>query len=164
MTGDVIWKDLRRFSGWTCAGCVVGVAFVSMQWQRRLLEYDTFVPDIARRQFYELRAISLRYYAAYHIFIPTHLLCVIEAMNMLLCRVSDHASHSYYNTLRDADDSNRSSTSSRKRFDWRDCIGQYALYRPPPLTTITLLCTNILSRAGTTGCAPCMSSPCCSAC
>jgi hypothetical protein len=47
-------------------------------------------------------------------------------MNTLLRRVSDHASHSYYNTARDF---NRSSIDDRsKRFDLRDCVGQYALY------------------------------------
>ena len=93
VTGDLVWKDLRRFSGWTCACCAAGVAFVSMLWLWRNLEYESSVPGISRRQFYELMATSLRYYAAYHIFLPTHLLCVIYAMNMLLRRVSDHASH-----------------------------------------------------------------------
>jgi len=128
VTGDLIWKNLRRFSGWTCAGCVAGVAFVSMFWQWRGFEYESAVPGISRRQFYELWATSLRYYAAYHIFLPTHMLCVIYAMNLLLRRVSDHASHSYYSNLRDCVDVGRSSSTSSNRFDWRDCVGQYALY------------------------------------
>jgi hypothetical protein len=52
------------------------------------------------------------------------LLCFIYALNTLLRRVSDHASHSYYNVARDL---NRTETSGKK-FDWRDCIGEYALY------------------------------------
>ncbi len=27
--GDRIWKNLRRFSGWTCAGCIAGAATYS---------------------------------------------------------------------------------------------------------------------------------------
>ena len=151
VTGDLIWKDLRRFSGWTCAGCVVGVVLVSLLWSRRYFEFEYSVPGITRRQFYELRAIVLRLYAASHIVIPTHLLCVIYAMNMLLRRVSDHASHSYYNTLRDGDDNdvNRSSTGYRKRFDWRDCVGQYALHywvRSMHIIAMLLCVLNIAAR------------------
>jgi hypothetical protein len=154
VTGDLIWKNLRRFSGWTCAGCVAGVAFVSMLWPWRNLEYESAVPGISRRQFYELYSSSLRYNATYHIFLPTHLLCVIYAMNMLLRRVSDHASHSYYNTLRDDDDCKRSSTSPRKRFDWRDCIGQYALYywvRSMHVIAMLLCVLNIAARVVAAG-------------
>ena len=59
-----------------------------------------------------------------YIFHPVQLLCFIYALNTLLRRVSDHASHSYYNVARDL---NRTGTSSKK-FDFRDCIGEYALY------------------------------------
>ena len=154
VTGDVIWKNLRRFSGWTCAGCVAGVALVSTFWQWRNFEYESSVLGISRRQFYELYATSLKYNSAYHIFLPTHLLCVIYAMNLLLRRVSDHASHSYYNTLRDDDDGNRSSTSSRKRFDWRDCVGQYALYywvRSMHVIAVLLCVLNVAARVVAAG-------------
>ena len=152
VTGDLIWKDLRRFSGWTCAGCVAGVAAFSMFWPWRNLEYESSVPGISRHQFYELLATSLRYYAAYHIFLPTHLLCVIYAMNMLLRRVSDHASHSYYDTLRDDDDPRRNSV--HKRFDWRDCVGQYALYywvRSMHVIAMLLCVLNIAARVVAAG-------------
>jgi hypothetical protein len=46
-------------------------------------------------------------------------------MNLLLRRVSDHASHSYYNVARDQEAGRMSHDG---RFDWRDCVGQYALY------------------------------------
>ena len=35
--GDRIWKNLRRFSAWTCAGCVLGTAVFSMFLQGRHL-------------------------------------------------------------------------------------------------------------------------------
>ncbi len=121
--GDRVWKNLRRFSSWMFAGCVAGaVAFAAwMQW--RYFDYES--TEFSGRQFYVLQASSGRYYVVFHIFYPVQLLCVIFAMNTLLRRVSDHASHSYYNTVRDLF---RAGTLDKKRFDWRDCIGQYALY------------------------------------
>ena len=134
--GDRVWKNLRRFSGWMCAGCVAGVVAFSLLLQSSNLDYDSQVPGINRRQFYELRASLIRYRAAYDIFFPVKLLCIIYAMNTLLRRVSDHASHSYYNTARDLVDPYRSSTV--KRFDWRDCIGQYAISLFLSCQTVTL--------------------------
>jgi hypothetical protein len=65
--------------------------------QGRHLEFESSTPNIARRRFYELQAASFQYYSAFNMFYSFHLLCVIFAMNLLLRRVSDHASHSYYN-------------------------------------------------------------------
>jgi hypothetical protein len=72
----------------------------------------------------------------FSIFYPTQLLCFIYAMNTLLRRVSDHASHSYYNVARDLSRNENTSlsevdgftSSAHTKFDWRDCIGEYALY------------------------------------
>ncbi len=124
--GDRIWKNLRQFSAWTCAGCVAGVVTFCFVLQWRSLDFDSrdnFFID--RRRFYELYASSIRFYIAQSIFYSFHLLCVIFAMNLLLQRVSDHASHSYYNVARDQEAGRMSHDG---RFDWRDCVGQYALY------------------------------------
>ncbi len=135
--GDRVWKNLRMFSSWMCAGCLAGaIAFVThLQWRNfeyaalfalGNFEYGALDSRISRRQFYELQASANRWYAAFNIFYPVHRLCITHAMNTLLRRVSDHASHSYYNVARDIfrDDSDY----DNKRFDWRDCVGEYALY------------------------------------
>jgi hypothetical protein len=62
---------------------------------------------------------------------------------MLLRRVSDHASHSYYNTARD---SLPSKTRFWTRFDCRDCVGQYALYNF--VRSLNVLCTVMCSLIG----------------
>jgi hypothetical protein len=124
--GDRIWKNLRRFSGWMFAGCVTGiVAFASWKQSNAYL-YESADPLISMSQRWKLRAAFYRYRAPFNVFYPVHLLCVIYAMSTLLRRVSDHASHSYYNTLRDAVEPRFS--ESHRRFDCRDCVGQYALY------------------------------------
>jgi hypothetical protein len=135
--GDRIWENLRRFSGCMCAGSLFGV-FSFFAWMQALNdEYDSNVIT-NRRRFYELQASLYSYIATVNFFYPLNLLCDVYAINMLLRRVSDHASHSYYNVARDHVDrsASRPKTSVRlerrdstiKRDDWRDCIGQYALY------------------------------------
>jgi hypothetical protein len=134
--GDRVWKDLRLFSGWMCTGCVTGIISFLSFLQLRNCEYDSVDMRISRHVFYELQASLHRWFTAYHVFHPVYVLCIIHAMNTLLRRVSDHASHSYYNTARDLVDPNRSSTV--KRFDWRDCIGQYAISIFLSCQTVTL--------------------------
>ena len=128
IVGDRIWNDLRLFSGWMCAGCVAGVAAFSGWMQWREFEYESVDLRISQRARHELQAASLRCHVVFHVFYPVHLLCVIFALNTLLRRVSDHASHSYYNTARDFNDRRSSIDDRGKRFDFRDCVGQYALY------------------------------------
>jgi hypothetical protein len=126
--GDRIWKNLRRFSGWTCVGCIAGAVAFSNTLRGNALRYESLVPGISRRQVYQLQAAAARHLVSVDFFFPSHLLCVIFALNMLMRRVSDHASHSYYNEARDHVSTGHS--TGNKRFDWRDCVGQYALYRP----------------------------------
>ncbi len=129
MDGDRIWNDLRLFSGWMCAGSLSGIAAFSGWMLWREYEYESNDPRISERVQDELQAASQRCYVVFHVFYPVHLLCVIFAMNTVLRRVSDHASHSYYNTARDFNDNRRSSVEGGSmRFDLRDCVGQYALY------------------------------------
>ena len=63
--GDRIWKNLRRFSAWTCAGCVAGAVTCSLLMQSRHLEYESSNPNIVRQRFYELVASSIRYHVAF---------------------------------------------------------------------------------------------------
>jgi hypothetical protein len=119
--GDRVWKNMRRFCGYMCVGCIAGVVESFLLMQSHHLFYASFLAS-TRRQFYELQAASFRHDAAYNMFRPLYIFCFIFAVNMLLRRVSDHASHSYYNIARD-------SVSSKTRFDWRDCVGQYPLYK-----------------------------------
>ncbi len=123
--GDRIWANLRLFSGWACAGCVAGSFAFSFLMQGRNFDNECANPAIVPRRFYELQASANRLYAAFNMFYPISLLSVIYAMNLLLRRVSDHASHSYYNVVRDQE---AGRTTRDGRFDLRDCIGQYALY------------------------------------
>jgi hypothetical protein len=122
--GDRVWKNLRRFSGWMFASCVAGLIEFSFNLQSRNFYYDSIEPGITRRQDYEHQSAAQSLLVGSYIFHPVQLLCFIYALNTLLRRVSDHASHSYYNVARDL---NRNEYDVKK-FDWRDCIGEYALY------------------------------------
>jgi hypothetical protein len=93
VVGDRIWEHLGSYSGWMCAGCVAGAVASSLHMQRELLYQETRAPGIPKGQFYERRATYNQLTAAWHIFYPAQLLCVVFAMNLLLRRVSDHASH-----------------------------------------------------------------------
>ncbi len=124
MEGDRVWKNLRRFSGCVFASCVAGVIFFSFLLQARNFFYDSLEPGITDRQFYERASAVRSLSVGLDIFFPVQQLCFIYALNTLLRRVSDHASHSYYNIARDL---NRTENTG-KTFDLRDCIGEYALY------------------------------------
>jgi hypothetical protein len=145
--GDLIWKNLRRYCGWMFVSCIAGVITSILIMQAHNLYIETLVPGISRRRYYELNASSFRNYAAMNIFNSAGLLCEIFAINLLLRRVSDHASHSYYNEARDHVSTGRSTVN--KRFDWRDCVGQYALYnmvRALHVFAMVLCALNILAR------------------
>jgi hypothetical protein len=92
--GDRIWDNLRGYSGWMCAGCLAGIITLSTRMQSFNLD-NAARGGLSDAQLYELEATSHRYIAASSFFLPVHLLCVIFAMNLVLRRVSDHASHSY---------------------------------------------------------------------
>jgi hypothetical protein len=122
VVGDRVWKHLSTYSVSMCAGCVAGTVALSAYTFSYALWYQRLAPDISDQRKYELEASSWRYAAGQSPFYAVHVLFVNFAMSMLLRRVSDHASHSYYNDARDHDD------DGSKRFDWRDCVGQYKLY------------------------------------
>jgi hypothetical protein len=153
--GDRIWKNLRRFSGWACAGCLTGAAscFAHMQFFHIDFESKSKGSNfIVHDRFYlENQASSFRYFVAFNFFYPLHIICIVFAWNILLRRVSDHASHSYYNVARDQS----TGRSSRwRKFDWRDCIGEYARYnmvRSMHVLAMLLCSLDILSRWVTAG-------------
>jgi hypothetical protein len=93
VVGDRSWNELGKFSGWMCGGSVAGVFAIALRMRFFTLLYRGDTPDITHREKSELTAASLRHLAAFGIFYSVMLLCVIFAMNMLLRRVSDHASH-----------------------------------------------------------------------
>ena len=126
--GDRVWKHLRRFSGWMFAGSTAGIVTFALFLKWRDFEYESTDSSLTRRRFYELQASLHRCFTSFNVFYPLYTLCIVYAMTTLLRRVSDHASHSYYSNLRDCVDVGRSSSTSSNRFDWRDCVGQYALY------------------------------------
>jgi hypothetical protein len=89
VVGDRIWTHLGTYSGWMCAGCAAGaVAFAAFVGKN-----ENLVVVATDRNRFERDASSRRYSAVSSIFYPVHLLCVTFALNMLLRRVSDHASH-----------------------------------------------------------------------
>jgi hypothetical protein len=144
VVGDCIWKNLGRFSGWMCAGCAAAVVAWSARMRSIILDSESQIPGITKRQEYELRASASRHFTVYIAFYPLQLLCITYAMNLLLRRVSDHASHSYYNNARD-----QNRITGIKRFDWRDCIGQYRLYymvRTMHVIAIVLCALLIVAR------------------
>ena len=105
-------------------GAVMGVLTFSMllSWQDTEIEAAL---KLSQKEKNLSEAVSQRYLAASFVFYPMLTLCVIYCMNTLLQRVSDHASHPYYNTLRDR---KHVEDDDIKRFDCRDCIGEYALH------------------------------------
>ena len=145
MDGDRIWAQMGLCSGWLCTGCVAGaIAFAAdMCSLTGAYESDPIYSNITARQKYDARVASFHCSAVKNVFSPLQILCVVFAMNMLLRRVSDHVSHSYYNTARDYDD------DGSKRFDCRDCVGQYRLYysvRAVHVLAMLLCALNTVSR------------------
>ena len=93
VVGDRIWKHLGTYSGWMCAGCAAGVVIFAVFLHADYVFSELRVPGILNRRKYEFKASYTRQYYAIFFFAPVELLCTIFAMNMLLRRVSDHASH-----------------------------------------------------------------------
>ena len=90
----VLSRDMRC-SGAMCAGCSLGVvAFAAYlkTWQVYFESQLSGEKDNPRQE-YELRALAIRYSAVFYAMYPLELMCTVFAMNLLLRRVSDHASH-----------------------------------------------------------------------
>jgi hypothetical protein len=152
--GDRVWNHLRRFSGWMFGGSAAGIVTFALFLKWRDFEYESTDLSLPRRQFYQLQASLHRCFTSFNVFYPLYSLCIVYSMTTLLRRVSDHASHSYYSSLRDCVDVGRSSSRSNNRFDWRDCIGQYALYywvRTMHVIAMILCALHALARAVSAG-------------
>jgi hypothetical protein len=93
VVGDRIWTQLGTYSGWMCAGCAAGVVIFSVFLHADYVLSESRVPGISDRRRYELEASYVLHIDGLYFFSPVELLCTIFAMNMLLRRVSDHASH-----------------------------------------------------------------------
>jgi hypothetical protein len=147
VVGDRTWKNMGRFSGWMCAGCCAGaISFAARMRAAIFISEAEEAPGISQRQRFEFQASGFRYFSVNIIFYPIQFLCIIYAMSMLLRRVSDHASHSYYNDARDQESGRRTGV---KRFDCRDCVGQYRLYylvRSMHVFAILMCALNIVAR------------------
>ena len=147
VVGDQIWNELRRFSGWMFAGCVAGSVALAARLQGNVFRYESQIPESNNRKlYYELRGSYERYFVATEIFYPLMFLCAMHCMGMVLVRVSDHASHSYYNQAREHE-SGRMTDGGR--FDLRDFFGEYFLYRLVRriVKLVALLCAlTILAR------------------
>ncbi len=94
VVGDRSWKHLGRYSGWMCVGCAAGaVSFASRVRAFVSIAEAEEVPGLSSRQKFELQSSAFRYFSVNIALYPIQFLCVIFAMNMLLRRVADHASH-----------------------------------------------------------------------
>ncbi len=128
VVGDQIWNELGRFSGWMCVGCLAGSVSFAARLRGNIFRYDSEIPGRnTQNQFYELRALFERHLIATGFFYSLTFLCTMHCMCMLLIRVSDHASHRYYNQARDNESVRK--TDDGGRFDLRDFFGQYFLYK-----------------------------------
>ena len=117
--GDMIWRSLGLLSASICASGVAGVISWSA-WMRHVVLFLEIPGAGSLRRKYELQAISLQWMIAFVFFYGVYIVWVIFALNLIVRRVSDHVSHSYYNKARDFD--------FRTKFDFRDCVGQYKMY------------------------------------
>ena len=93
VVGDRIWEHLGTYSGWMCAGCFAGVVTFAVLLHADYVLSESRVLGITDRQKHEFYASYGRHISAIYFCSPLELLCVIFAMNLLLRRVSDHASH-----------------------------------------------------------------------
>jgi hypothetical protein len=93
VVGDRIWEHLGTYSGWMCACCVAGVVMFAAFLQADYELSESQVPGIPDRRKYEFQASYARLVDGIYFFSPVQLMCTIFAMNLLLRRVSDHASH-----------------------------------------------------------------------
>ena len=123
--GDRTWNRLGRFCAVLCAGSLTNIIQLacSILQYRAYYDYLDGFETKTERQYLESSSAYARFYAVKQFFYSLQLSCYIACCFMLLLRVSDHASHSYYNQARD-----RFRMANDGKFDFRDCIGQYRLY------------------------------------
>ena len=113
-----MWGRLGWFSGLVCASGVAGAIAWGTYMQSNSFYYEAYAPGVTDQQNFAQLASHSRWYAVFLAHYPVDFLCLIISTLMLLRRLSNHASHSYFNSQdRDMDD----------KVDVCDCIGEYAL-------------------------------------
>jgi len=112
-----MWGKLGWFSGLVCVGSVAGTFAWGSNMQSTTFYYEANVPGVTSQQYYALEAATNRWYAAFFIFYPIELMCLVIPKLMMLRRLSNHALHSYNSQDRDMEE----------QVDAFDCIGEYAL-------------------------------------
>jgi hypothetical protein len=88
---------MSQFCGWICVGFVAGAVACVTNMQSTSSQLESQVRGISSRDRYALKSSRDRYHAATTVLFSVELMCISFGFNMLLRRVSDHASHRYYN-------------------------------------------------------------------
>lgn len=139
---DRIWHKLGRFSALMSIGCLSGaIGYAArIEFNRLWLKIsDVQAGSDTSSCFYELNTSRQRYAVVINFFYPIELFCLVSNMNMLLRRIVRHASHRYYNQARDQDGG-----SYGDKFDFRDCIGEYAMAKiHGAIAAITLVLNSL---------------------
>jgi len=113
-----MWGRLGWFSGLVCVSGVTGAIAWGAYMRSNTIYFEAQAPGVSEQQKYAHLASHSRWYAVFLAHYPVDFLCLIISTLMLLRRLSNHASHSYFNSQdRDMDD----------KVDVCDCIGEYAL-------------------------------------
>ncbi len=119
---DRVWPKLGTYSALVCMSGLLGALYAVFNTLAKKSIVESRASGVAAAAMNERRATYWSNYSGLVIVRSLHFVSYITSLNMLLFRVSRHASHRYYTQVRDA-----VSRSSRS-FDPRDCIGEYPLY------------------------------------
>lgn len=119
---DRVWSKFGTYSALVCTSGLLGALHAVFNTLAKKSIIESRASSVAEKAMNEWRAAYWSNNAGLVAMRSLQFVSYITSLNMLLFRVSRHASHRYYTQARDA-----VSRSSRS-FDPRDCIGEYPLY------------------------------------